>query len=272
MSNAIPSATKPLTLDDISASIDLGSGNLYLLYAKLQLVLADANKKKARTYMDEVLATQEEVKQVNAYVTQLQAKKADKNFEFSTEIKEFMDKNQLQTSGSVKTTKPDPTRTIKLTDVDISGSGLSSVNTSQKSAMVTKYGADAIEYFQKNPKANSYTVEKATVMEKTTVTKKTGKRNKVETVEVNKPKSCNVVFKRDAETNYKSHTSLTCNKEQFEANIASLKNYQEQLGSTTQIKMVFINDFLSQANSYTQGANTSVDKSNQALHSIITGR
>ncbi|MCL2029305.1 MAG: USH1C-binding protein 1, partial [Deltaproteobacteria bacterium] len=51
----------------------------------------------------------------------------------------------------------------------------------------------------------------------------------------------------------------------WEVAITSLKAHQDQLGTNTQQLMVYIQDFMGQYNSYLQGANSSVQQSNQTL-------
>jgi pantothenate kinase-related protein Tda10 len=47
--------------------------------------------------------------------------------------------------------------------------------------------------------------------------------------------------------------------------INSLKAHLDQLGTNTQQKMVFVQDFMGQYNSYLQGANSAIQQSNQTL-------
>ena len=49
-------------------------------------------------------------------------------------------------------------------------------------------------------------------------------------------------------------------------------NYQESLGTKTQTQMVFLQDFISQYNSYLQGANSAIQESSDVLTAIATGR
>ena len=55
-------------------------------------------------------------------------------------------------------------------------------------------------------------------------------------------------------------------------NIQSLTNYQESIGNKTQTMMVYMQDFLSQYNSYLQGANTAIQEAASTMRSILTGR
>jgi hypothetical protein len=61
------------------------------------------------------------------------------------------------------------------------------------------------------------------------------------------------------------------NKDCWEYNLTSLKNYQEQLGTGTSQKMVFLQDFMGQYNSYLTGANSTIREANQLLREIAKG-
>lgn len=60
------------------------------------------------------------------------------------------------------------------------------------------------------------------------------------------------------------------NSDEWDYNLKSLSNHQEQLGTSAQTDMVFLNDFMGQYNSYLQGANKTITDANQTLMSIIT--
>jgi hypothetical protein len=62
------------------------------------------------------------------------------------------------------------------------------------------------------------------------------------------------------------------NKDEWEVAIASLKARSESLGTDTQQKMVFVQDFMGQYNSYLQGANTAIQQSNQTLGELARVR
>lgn len=59
---------------------------------------------------------------------------------------------------------------------------------------------------------------------------------------------------------------------EWDYNIQQLMNYQETLGTKTQTQMVFLQDFISQYNSYLQGANSAIQESSDVLTAIVTGR
>ena len=60
--------------------------------------------------------------------------------------------------------------------------------------------------------------------------------------------------------------------DQWDYNLKSLTNYQEQIGTKTQTLMVYLQDFIGQYNSYLQGANTQIANANQTLTSIARGQ
>jgi hypothetical protein len=62
------------------------------------------------------------------------------------------------------------------------------------------------------------------------------------------------------------------NKTEWDYNIQSLQNYQETIGTETQQKMVFVQDFMGQYNSYLTGSNSAIQQSNQTLQSIARGQ
>ena len=61
-------------------------------------------------------------------------------------------------------------------------------------------------------------------------------------------------------------------KDQWEVAINSLKAQLDQLGTDTQQKMVFVQDFMGQYNSYLQGANSAIQQSNQTLAELARVR
>lgn len=62
------------------------------------------------------------------------------------------------------------------------------------------------------------------------------------------------------------------NKDAWTYNLESLTNYQETLSNKTQTQMVFLQDFISQYNSYLQGANSAIQEAAQVMQSIATSR
>ena len=62
------------------------------------------------------------------------------------------------------------------------------------------------------------------------------------------------------------------NADEWDYNLKSLTNYQEQIGNKTQTLMVYLQDFIGQYNSYLQGANTQISNANQTLTNIARGQ
>ena len=64
---------------------------------------------------------------------------------------------------------------------------------------------------------------------------------------------------------------LANNVEEWDYNLKSLTNFQEQIGNSVQTKMVYLQDFIGQYNSYLQGANTQIANANQVLNNLARG-
>jgi len=60
-------------------------------------------------------------------------------------------------------------------------------------------------------------------------------------------------------------------EEEWDVAITALESHLEQLGTSTQQEMVYVQDFMGQYNSYLQGANTQIANSNQTLTSLAKG-
>ena len=71
----------------------------------------------------------------------------------------------------------------------------------------------------------------------------------------------------DTAGNDNSHDS-----DQWTYNIESLTNYQESISNKTQTLMVYLQDFISQYNSYLQGASSAISNASSVLTAIATGR
>ena len=61
-------------------------------------------------------------------------------------------------------------------------------------------------------------------------------------------------------------------KDEWEVAITSLKAKLDKMGTDTQQKMIFVQDFMGQYNSYLQGANSAIQQSNQTLGELARVR
>ncbi len=61
-------------------------------------------------------------------------------------------------------------------------------------------------------------------------------------------------------------------KDEWTYNIESLTSYQESISNKTQTLMVYLQDFISQYNSYLQGANSAISTASQVLTSVARGQ
>ena len=65
---------------------------------------------------------------------------------------------------------------------------------------------------------------------------------------------------------------LASNYDEWTYNLESLTNYQESISNKTQTLMVYLQDFISQYNSYVQGANSAISQAAQVTTAVATGR
>jgi len=70
----------------------------------------------------------------------------------------------------------------------------------------------------------------------------------------------------------KTGNDYVLSPDEFEVAITSLKAHLDQLGTDTQQKMVFVQDFMGQYNSYLQGANSAIQQANQTLAELARVR
>lgn len=66
--------------------------------------------------------------------------------------------------------------------------------------------------------------------------------------------------------------TISFTKDEWEVAITSLKAHLDQLGTDTQQKMVFVQDFMGQYNSYLQGSNSAIQQANQTLAELARVR
>ena len=61
-------------------------------------------------------------------------------------------------------------------------------------------------------------------------------------------------------------------QEEWDYNLKSLTNYQEQIGNKTQTLMIYLQDFIGQYNSYQEGAMSAISSATQTLRTIARGQ
>ena len=62
------------------------------------------------------------------------------------------------------------------------------------------------------------------------------------------------------------------NADEWDYNLKSLTNYQEEIGNKTQTLMIYLQDFIGQYNSYQEGAMSAISSATQTLRSIAKGQ
>jgi hypothetical protein len=173
---------------NLAASIDLGpSGSLQFMFAKLQLALSQMSKSSAMNYMDEIQKSQDEQKQVSAFLQTARDLQAKAGSSDAAQKK----LNKAATGSDNRTLMP----------------------------------LDMLNYLKAN----------------------------------------NLAYDKTGDERNQS-------KDEWELAVTSLKAQLEQLGTNTQQKMVFVQDFMGQYNSYLQGATSAIQQSNQTLAELARTR
>jgi len=242
----------------VGEPIDFGhTGSLQLRFARLQLALSEAAKAGAMKNIDDIEKSQAEQKYASEMLQKArqlleEAKKSGKPVEFPQELKDFMDKHglaydksgvqkTLEEIGSLEETIGDYKNRIPVNEAEIKK---------------TKNEIGELE--KKFEKARG--LEKAKLWLQ--IAGRQVKNAALEGANVYYKVSLNVMDGRISDLKAQP---VTFNKEQWETVTASLKAYLDTLGTNTQQKMVFVQDFMGQFNSYLQGANTAIQQSNQTL-------
>ncbi len=208
-----------IKINTLNDQVGLGpTQSLQLLFAKLQLTLAEQCKTQAMNYMDAIAEAQEKSKEV---------------------AKMIQTCRELQSQAKNK-----------------EGGGYYEVNSgrvltaAEHDALITKWEKDHPGMTQ--PWEQMY--------------------KKMDSDETAIPPEIKKFMEDNGLALDKANDGRFFDKDGWEVNITSLRNYQEQLGTDTQQKMVFIQDFMGQYNSYLQGANSAIQQSSQTLTAIARGQ
>ncbi|MDR0672097.1 MAG: hypothetical protein LBF93_00240 [Zoogloeaceae bacterium] len=195
---------------------NLGGSSLQLMFAKLQLILAESSKNSAMEYIRDIQKSQEEQKEVAAMLQEARQQQAnaksgigdaegDKNASMmSQEMQDYMDAHELA--------------------YDKEGTVL--INTQ----LVSNLDSATLNQLRANGQTTKLVDGKLVIGD---------------------------------EVPDRRH-----NKDEWEVAITSLQARMDSLGTDTQQKMVYVQDFMGQYNSYLQGANSVIQQSNQTLAAL----
>ncbi len=227
-------------LNKISQQIDLGpTQSLQLLFAKLQLALAEQCKTQAVNHMDAITESQDKSKEVAAMIQtcrelQSQAKNKEGGGFLNKETGEtitheqYLDKKYELELKYAREAMVSPDLRTRL-------SGPFDASKRAKAEMTALYSPMAQDQTPIPPEIKKFMEDHSLALDK-------------------------------------ANDGRFFDKDGWEVNITSLRNYQEQLGADTQQKMIYIQDFMGQYNSYLQGANSAIQQSNQTLTTIARGQ
>jgi hypothetical protein len=225
---------------------DIGSGSVQLLFAKLQLTLAELSKNSASDYMNQIQSSQDEQKKVSQMTQAVRQSLADfeasGEADFPPEIIAYMEENGLALPASiVKNELIEKTEEV-LVRCKAAREG------SCAHPWITSMTAEDARFFTDNGVAydrSGNDLNHDTGQWDLTI------RN-LEAFQATLP---------DPLTAADLKTAVT-----------SLQSHLDTLGVDTQQKMVFVQDFMGQFNSYLQGANSVIQQSNQTLGELARSR
>ena len=246
-------------ISSVVGAIDLGpTGSLQFQFAKLQLALAELSKNNALDYIDQIQKSQDEQKKVAMMLQQARQAQANAKAqgdkgktEMPSELQKYMDDNGLAyEKGKNKTQlETDLAQKQKLLD--------------DNTWLVTDYEKELAWYasiteFPAGQITDRVMLDKRI---KSVIAQLAGHKSQI-----------SVLSAEIKQIKAELAKPLQLTKDEWEVAITSLKAQLDQLGTDTQQKMVFVQDFMGQYNSYLQGANSAIQQANQTLAELARVR
>lgn len=226
------------------------------IFAKLQMELAASAKEAAMGYITEIQKTQQEQKKVADMINKLRDLQTNADAKgtsaMGTFTKDNAEKELLSIKDYITKAKELQTQAGKNTKSNFESSG-EYESTMMPSAMEQYFKDNKISYDDSG---------------------KSARQNKSEWEQainsLKDRKSALEVF------SYMDTYGLTYNtgssKDDLDVALQSLKARQETIGTDIQTKMVYVQDFMGQYNSYTQGANSAIQSGMQTLTAVARGQ
>jgi hypothetical protein len=261
---------------------NLGGGSLQLMFAKLQLTLAESAKSNATQYINDIQKTQGEQKQLAAMLQQARQLQTDANSKGETgstdmprEMMDYMDDNGLAYDKTLNETAEMQAERKQLTAF------LQDAQRQQTNAREGKGDASGDRYASMmSQEMQDYMDAQGLDYDKTGSVMVNGqirpdRRHNQNEWEV---AIASLQTRRDSLgpatfTNKKGEAvDAAMTRKEWEVAITSLQARMDSLGTDTQQKMVFVQDFMGQYNSYLQGANSVIQQSNQTLGELAKAR
>lgn len=251
----------------VGNSLTSGNVSVQLIFAQLQMELAQANKDSALSKIDMIKERQAESKAITDAINNLRSIKTaydnkddikkigtfDKNAKFEDELKEANGylaeaktlQAQAKEGGDNKNSAQASQNKASSGEVE---------STDMTNAMESYYKKFGIDYdnsgkssrqnFNEWNRAISNLDNRINFLEAAVVLQKNG-------IEIPEGK---------------------ITSEDIDSLIASLESVQEQVGSNIQQEMIFVQDFMGQYNSFSQGASSAIAKYSDVLSALAQGR
>ncbi len=245
--------------------------SVQFMYAQLQMELAQSNKERALQKIDAIRMQQAESAAITDAINQLRNLKTAMGDEDEVSISDFGDLSQL--SGMTEEERNAELNTIN--------GYLNEARTSQQQAKLGEKGGEqgsANEQISGEKESTMMSVEMENYFKsKGMAYDDAGKSRRQNADEWNE-----AILSLEGRKTYLEVYDM-CQKydidlpmdgdlttERIDTIIASLESAQEEVGSDIQQQMVFIQDYMGQYNSYTQGSSSAISDANDTLKSIVT--
>lgn len=262
-------------ISSVSSDISSGSGkSIQLIFAQLQLELAQTNKQAALDKIDQIREKQQESARMTEAINSLRSLKT--NFsddelkkiggfnggDYEAELKQckaFIEEAKAEKAQAEQGQKA---MVDSLTSGDTSQMSKAQANYQESGEYESTMMSTEMEnYF----KANSIDYASSGVSRR----QNAGEWDRAITNLENRAKVLEVA---DACQEYGvDFPTKDLSKEDIDSMIASLEAVQDELGSDIQQEMVFIQDYMGQYNSYTQGASSAISQASETLKTVARG-
>ena len=247
------------------------SASVQMLFAQLQLELSKTNKEAALEQINEIRASQDSSKSYTSAINalrSLQSYDVEKYGEISTDPAKIQEElNSLNSAISDVSSKINSSTTG---NVALSDSTMAYIDTRKEegyfdfyrtSSKVTEYDTSKLSN-RDNEHSQAELQDGLAALE----TRKAALENYLTVLNSTSSSGTSVL----SEANISIKSNFT--SDDIKTWISNLESSQEELGSDIQQKMVFVQDYMGQYNSYMQGASSAISEYSNVLSTIARGQ
>lgn len=247
----------------VNSNFDLstnGLTNINLIFAQLQMELSETNKDAALDKINGIKEAQEESKAITDSINALRNLKTNYDFDAYGPLpsSDKVEGEINQAEGALE-----ELNTVK--NADPNNTGLYTIDQNVQDYMNSLGDYSGYEDIRRGGCDNKHYAYEMD-----------GCINAVE-ARLDGLNSYQAVLDNDAQYGFLSEACIDLSDgissaDEIDSMIASLESLQEEVGSNIQQEMVFVQDYMGQYNSYTQGASSSISKASDTLTSVASGR